>query len=287
MGYIHFFYVLFFPFPMRWSAVAAEAVTIRWWGHAMVSIESIRGLTVVIDPYGLHLEAYDDPQVRGDLVLASHNHSDHVNVDLVKGDPIVLKGLNAGEVEPINAVLDLPENASKPRLTPISPKSKNVFSKHAVRIEAIAAYHDKQQGKRKGNNAMFLVEVDGLRVLHTGDIGQAELIPGQIERAAGVDVLIIPVGGKNTVNAQEALVIIHQLNPKYVIPIHYGVEGLRLKLDTLDMFLEILPHTFERVLVHGNAFAISQEKEPIDTNTKVIILEPRPYKTSVESFEPK
>ena len=229
--------------PLPTGLWAAEPVKATWWGHSMFAIESASGLKIVCDPYGLHLGAYDDPNLRGDLVLVSHNHSDHANVDLVKGDPIVLRGLKYGVVQPIRAMFDRPENTLKPRLSFIDSGTKHALPKHAIGIQTIASYHDKQQGKIKGNNAMFLAEVEGLRFLHTGDIGQSKLSQVQIEQSGRVDALIIPVGGNSTVNAEEAIAITRQLNPRYVFPVHYAVRGLRLRLMSKHKFVATLIST--------------------------------------------
>jgi L-ascorbate metabolism protein UlaG (beta-lactamase superfamily) len=89
----------------------------------------------------------------------------------------------------------------------------------------------------KGKNAVFIVEVDGLRIVHLGDLGHL-LTREQIKEIGPVDVLMIPVGGVYTLNGADAKEVVAQLKPKkYIIPMHYGTKVFDDVLPA-DEFLE-------------------------------------------------
>jgi len=77
-----------------------------------------------------------------------------------------------------------------------------------------------------------------MKICHLSDIGQRELTSEQIEQIGDVDILMIPVGGVYTLDAKQASSIISQIEPKMVIPMHYQVPKLNLKLNSLDQFLK-------------------------------------------------
>lgn len=60
----------------------------------------------------------------------------------------------------------------------------------------------------------------------------------QLEKLAGTDILLIPVGGKYTIDAKKAVEVISQIEPRIVIPMHYKTEGVKIDLDPLDKFIK-------------------------------------------------
>ena len=175
-------------------------VAIRWWGQAFVTIETYWNLTVAIDPYATSI-GYDNPNITADVVLVTHNHRDHNNVSLLgKGATAVIGLDNKSNVVSIDMVLDRLPNQSKPTLTDYS--SSNQYSDNAVRFRSITSFHDDQSGYKRGKNSMFLIEADGVRILHCGDLGQTQITEGQLQEINNVDVLLIPVGGVYTVDGR-------------------------------------------------------------------------------------
>jgi len=109
--------------------------------------------------------------------------------------------------------------------------------KKEVLIEGIDSYHDSQQGKERGNNIIYRIEIDDISVVHLGDLGDV-LDSAQLEKLAGTDILLIPVGGKYTIDAKKAVEVISQIEPRIVIPMHYKTEGVKIDLDPLDKFIK-------------------------------------------------
>lgn len=182
---------------------------ISWKGQACFFVIIQRNkqeqVKIVLDPFdpsiGLKL-----PSLEADIVAVTHDHEDHNNSKEVKGDPFVIS--NPGEYE-----------------------IKDVF------VKGIPSFHDDSQGKDRGMNTIYVIEAESIRICHLGDIGQTELSSEQIEKIGNIDLLLVPVGGVYTIGAKHAAKIVHQIEPRMVIPMHYALPKLKFKLDKVDDFL--------------------------------------------------
>jgi L-ascorbate metabolism protein UlaG (beta-lactamase superfamily) len=85
----------------------------------------------------------------------------------------------------------------------------------------VRTYHDKKRGVERGRNTVFVIHIDDMAFAHLGDLGH-ELTSAQIEDIGDIDVLFVPVGGNESLNASEAVAVIAQLEPRIVIPMHYA-----------------------------------------------------------------
>ncbi len=250
-------------------ADAGKPVAVRWWGQAMVSIETYWNLTVVIDPFSTNI-GYADPEIGGDLVLITHEHADHSNAKLVQGEPAVVHGLNdEGAVRRVHHVLDRLPNTAKP--TWKDARLRIARSPHAIVVTTIAAWHDNEQGAKRGAVAMFLIEVDGLRIVHCGDFGQHQLTDKQLSQLGNVDLLILPVGGVYTVDGPQATALINQITPRAVMPIHYKTPDLTINLQPVHLFLDAIGPEYEVVRPLGNTFAI-RAQGPDETASRRVML---------------
>lgn len=163
-------------------------------------------LKIAIDPFdkslGLKL-----PKIEAQILLITHEHSDHSNKKAINGNPFLIEEPGEYEVK-------------------------------GVHIKGIQGFHDDSHGKEKGKVVFYVIETENMKICHLSDIGQKELTPEQIEEIGDVDILMIPVGGVYTTNAKQASNIISQIEPKIVIPMHYQIPKLNLKLDSLGQFLK-------------------------------------------------
>lgn len=190
---------------------------ISWKGQACFSLvvqQAKEQVKLVIDPFapsftGLHL-----PRLEADIVLATHGHQDHNNIEGVKsaspsnkGEPFAITGPGEYEIK-------------------------------GVAVQGITSFHDEKQGSERGQNTLYVIEAEGMRLCHLGDIGQAELTSEQISQIGNVDILFVPVGGVYTVEAKAAATIVHQIEPRLVVPMHYWLPGLKFKLEKVDGFLK-------------------------------------------------
>ncbi len=182
-------------------------MNIKWYGHSCFKLENQGGhLTLMIDPFDKKIGLIP-PRGNANILLVTHDHYDHNNVQAISGDPFIINTPGEYEVS-------------------------------GVRINGVLSYHDNNQGKDKGENTIYLIELDGIRVCHLGDLGQERLSNTQLEALGMVDVLMIPVGGNFTLNGKQAAKIVEQLEPKIIIPMHYKIPKLSIQLDSADDFLK-------------------------------------------------
>ncbi len=220
------------------------ALNIRWYGHSCFLITSDKGVRILTDPYGRGV-GYEIPRVKADIVTISHEHFDHNNVEMIENrdEALILRGIgSSGDWNPINK-----------RIGDIS-------------IYNVPLYHDHKRGLKRGKNSGFVYEIDGLRLLHLGDLGHL-LSRDQLDRIGKIDILFIPVGGVYTIDAEEAREVVAQINPKIIIPMHYKTAPVILPIEPLDAFISEQDNV-ERL--GSNNFNISRKDLP-DT-PKIVIL---------------
>lgn len=183
---------------------------ITWLGQSCFKLQDkigTDGVTLITDPFGGDL-GLKVPHSEADIVTVSHAHHDHNNTDAVRGNPFIIN--TAGEYE-----------------------IKGVF------IEGVESAHDEKNGGERGENIIYRIEMEDISITHLGDLGHV-LDAKQLERLEGTDILLIPVGGKYTINAAKAVEVISQIEPRIVIPMHYKVPGLKADLDGVDKFIKEL-----------------------------------------------
>ena len=229
------------------AAVQSPAVTLRWFGQSTFLLTSSTGTRILMDPAGASTGYNITPMSGIDAVTVTHEHSDHNNVSLASGNTTILRGLTSTSW----ANIDL--TVKGVRISSYSP--------------AIPFYHDNTSGTARGRDTVFIFEVDGLRIVHMGDIGHT-MSPDAITALGRVDVLLIPVGGFYTVDAAGATTIIDQLKPKIVVPMHYKTPRVPATspLATADAFLA------GKTVQRPNNTTISISKSTLPAQTTVYVL---------------
>ena len=93
----------------------------------------------------------------------------------------------------------------------------------------------KKDGQTK--SVVYQITMDEIRY---GVLGQLKSIPSgeELDRLDGVDVLFIPIGGKDTLSAEKAVELINSIEPQIVIPCCYNIPGVNDELDSLERFLK-------------------------------------------------
>lgn len=176
---------------------------ITWLGHSSFLLETSAGSKIVTDPYGQDILKHAVP--KADLVTVSHEHFDHNAVDTLPQYGEVLRGAREWDAP-------------------------------GIHITGYACWHDEVQGQKRGPNTVFVIEADGLKIAHLGDLGEMPT-PALKEALTGLDALLIPVGGTFTVDGKQALEIIKDLKPRYAVPMHYRVDGHTMyKIDDGSLF---------------------------------------------------
>jgi L-ascorbate metabolism protein UlaG (beta-lactamase superfamily) len=189
----------------------SKKVVIRWYGQSFFQIVTTAGTRIVIDPHAI--EQYPRNMVQADLVLISHPHLDHATLTPItnRDKAKILYGIK------VEGRQQIPN--------PINEKFRD------VQISSVALFHDKESGMQRGRNTAFILEFDGLRICHLGDLGH-ELNDRQLRAIGPVDVLMIPIGGIYTLNGADAKEVVKQIKPtRLILPMHYGT---RVYEDLLD-----------------------------------------------------
>lgn len=212
---------------------------ISWLGHSCFKIEAKANgdsVTILIDPFEDSI-GIPMPKIKADIVLITHEHFDHDNLAAVKGEPTVIKGAGEYEVKKVN-------------------------------VYGVPTYHDEQNGAERGPNTCFRLEAEGLIVVHLGDLGHI-LTEEQLEYLEGADILLIPVGGKYTIDAKKASEVVSQIEPRIVIPMHYKTPGIKVDLEPVDGFLKEMgakkAETIDKLKI--------AKKDLLTEDTKVMLLE--------------
>ncbi len=180
-------------------------MTLTWCGHSCFVFDTDEG-TVVFDPYEPdYVPGLHFPNIAGDVILCSHGHNDHNYMEGVK----------------------------QSRRMP------------GFKVETLNTFHDAQHGAARGENTVHIIDVNGFRLAHLGDLGHL-LTDDQIRQMQPIDVLLIPVGGYYTIDARQAKQICDALQPKVIIPMHYrkGDMGFA-EIAEPDEFLHLFSQVTE------------------------------------------
>lgn len=194
--------------------------TIAWYGNSFFVVKSSKGPAVAFDPH--MIPAFGRAEgAKADIVLLSHLHNDHTNVF----------ALDNARDKAIRIIPGLTQAGKAINWNTVDETIKG------IRVRSIPAYHDAAEGMTRGKNTIFVIDVDGWRICHLGDLGH-ELTDAQLKKIGEVDVLMVPVGGIYTLNGAEAKRVVAQIKPKeYILPMHYGLPFFD-ELLPIDEFLE-------------------------------------------------
>ncbi len=174
---------------------------LTWYGHACFKLETAEG-SIVFDPYeNGYLPKLALPEISADAVVCSHGHGDHSAADAVT-------------------------------LTGRTPTFK---------MTQLSCFHDEVRGLKRGKNLITVIEAEGKRIAHFGDLGH-ELSRAQLKELGSIDVLLIPVGAVYTIDAETAKQVCEKVQPKLIVPMHYrmGNAGLQ-NVAPVEDFLALYP----------------------------------------------
>jgi L-ascorbate metabolism protein UlaG (beta-lactamase superfamily) len=207
---------------------------LTWLGQSCFRLRG-RSAAVVTDPYPPAL----GPKLKleGNVVTVSHGHENHSHLPSVKDAHVI--------------------------------ESPGEYEVAGVTVLGLPTYHDAKEGAEHGRNTVFVIDLDDVRVCHLGDLGHT-LDDRALEVIGNVDVLLVPVGGGCTLDGARAAEVVRQVEPRYVVPMHYGHAAIRTELEPVERFLKEM----------GVAEAEPQTRLQVqassaDTETRVVLLDPR------------
>lgn len=210
-------------------------MTITWLGQACFKIKT-ESTTIVIDPYDEKV-GFELPKFLADLVLVTHGHFDHAN------------------------------SAAFPDAKKVITHSGE-YQFDTIAIRGISTFHDTVQGRQRGMNTIYKIEIDGISLLHMGDFGELELRPETLQEIGHVDILMLPVGGTYTIDGVQAAHVARQVDAVITIPMHYLIDGLEIPLDGNQSFLDAMENKDTQAL---NELQITKEDLTQMTNTVIVL----------------
>lgn len=213
---------------------------IKYLGHAAFVLELASGERYVIDPYtagAFGTLKYGPIEGNFDVAIVSHSHEDHVSRDVLSH---CMKIVNtSGKITVGDAT-----------------------------IESLMTYHDDEKGSARGKNLISIIEAEGLRVAHLGDLGHA-IAPKDFPMLKWMDVLMIPVGGHFTIDAATAAALARDFEPKFVIPMHYLTPKVDFPITPVENFTKLM----DTVEIAGGS-EIEVTKKTLPAKMKVVVLKP-------------
>ncbi len=203
---------------------------LTWIGHSCFIIEK-DGYTVILDPFADgSVPGLEPMREKANLVLISHGHGDHNAVDLVE----------------------------------IEEADECPFT-----ITTIDTYHDDTKGSQRGPNRIHILEDGETKIVHLGDLG-CELTPEQMALVSDADVMMIPVGGFFTIDAEQAAEVVKEARPRIAIPIHYRDDLLGFGYDVIGTVEEFMDQMEDVTIIPGSEIEIDVEQP-----SQVIVLKPQ------------
>ncbi len=178
--------------------------------NAQVEIVSPKGIHVYVDVHDPSV--LSTPGASKDLLLTTHHHPDHINMDMI--DEFKGRQLDA---------------------------KTGVIISDDVKVTGIASGHNSADAliDEGGTNYIFIIEVAGMRIAHFGDIGQDSLTDAQIQTLGKIDIAVSQFDNAYSsmdVRNKKGFKLIAQLNPKLIIPTHISDDAVDLLGKTYQSF---------------------------------------------------
>ncbi|MDD2677924.1 MAG: MBL fold metallo-hydrolase [Candidatus Paceibacterota bacterium] len=203
-------------------------MTIQWFGNFFFKVESKEKI-IAFFPFSEKDCGLKPSRFKADILLT--NQSEGKNDYPVFGNPFIVEG--PGEVEMggifIEGIPDLAEN--------------------------------KKEGRKL--NTIFFVSSENITLCHLGEIKEKKLKEEVLEKVGGVDILLIPIGGNNSINYEEAIFIANQIEPKILIPMNYALPQLRIKLEPVEKFIKAVGgkvETINKLTIKKNNLSAEERK---------------------------
>lgn len=194
---------------------------LKWYGHSCFLMTAEDGTRILTDPCDPST-GYTLSGIETDVVTVSHGHFDHNYLAAAAGDPLVIDTAGA-------------------------------HTACGVTITGVPTWHDEVQGAKRGPNIAFIYEIDGLRIAHLGDLGEVPA-QGTLDVFGHIDVLLVPVGGFYTIDAEAARQVANLLRPSVVVPMHYKTPVIGFPIAGVD-----------RLLSQAQGCSIHRMNEPVCT----------------------
>ena len=185
---------------------------IKWLGHSTIKI--IGNNIIYIDPYNIE-ENYND----ADIIFVTHAHYDHYSPD-----DILKCKKNTTIIVITEDLYEQTINIGFPEENILKVLPNNNYTINNININTIPAYNTNKSFHPKHNNWVgYIITIDNINYYIAGDTDITEE-----SKRVKCDIAFLPIGGTFTMDAIEASSLANTIEPKVVIPIHYGsIVGTR------------------------------------------------------------
>ena len=180
---------------------------LKWLGHACFELTLDNGKVLVTDPYDDSV-GYPPLRVQCDAALSSHGHHDHNCCEALEGDPAIVNTPGVHEI-------------------------------CGATVTGVPSFHDDAGGSKRGQNLIFVIEADGLRIAHLGDLGHLPDTEEQQAALTGLDVMLIPIGGFFTIDTQAAVKIIDTFKPRCAVAMHFANDYCHFPVSDESEFVQL------------------------------------------------
>ena len=216
-------------------------MVITYYGISCFKIQSGE-VVLAIDPFGKE-SGLTSPRFQSDVALSTHDHSNHNYLESLanKTEADVFKITGPGEYE-----------------------------MHGIQVRGVPSFHDAKNGAQKGKNTVYIIEWENLRIVHLGDYGEEKLRDDLHEAIGTPDVLLIPVGGEDTIDSEAAAKLINAIEPRIIIPMHYKIPGWKTKGDGVEVFLKEMGEK----ITPEERLTIKKKDVPADSQKLVVLKTP-------------
>lgn len=200
-----------------------------------------QSVSVLFDPFDSSFVGLPLAKTEADIVIVSHQHPDHNCV---------------AKIGPGYFLIDQPGE----------------YEIQGVSVLGYLVDHDQEKGEKRGKSNIFVVEMEGYRIAHLGDLGRP-LTDHELSEMGVIDALFLPVGGDCTLNIKDARELVNKVSPYAVIPMHYLQKGMNQEnfgmLQPLDKFLELCQGLKQETAEKYNVVKRSAD----DGEPKIVILQ--------------
>ena len=218
---------------------------IKWYGHACFRIEG-DSIAIVSDPYTPEIAGLNPVDEPADVVvMSSATDRFHSDASMVPGDPKILNALEIADTGPVEV--------------------------NDVVFEALPTMERLTHKENPDENAIYRFELEGISILHLGDLGNP-LTAEQLTLLRGrVDILLALTGGPPTIELKDLEWTIEEIGPRVVIPMHYQIPKLKLNILPLEAFTARYP---DDVVTRVGAREVEFSFDTLPRTLRIYVLEP-------------
>lgn len=177
------------------------------------------------------------PQGQADVVFLSHQDEDHGSLSGLHGEPVIFTCPGEYAVKGMSAI-------------------------------GLSTFRDDVNGVERGQNTLFIIETEELRLGYLGALGHM-LTPEMIGKLGAIDILFVPAGGRDTLSLDKVDTLVRQMEPKAVIPMHYGLSGMNVNGGDLKDFCAVMGNCPEEIVAKWNVKAKDLEGKSME----IVVLE--------------